>query len=66
MLLPPGTPDWGRGTLLENIEPTEELELFVEDTCDGNPSLLEPERILGLRSDEDDDGAKVTYVDPTA
>lgn len=53
------------GTLLENVEPTEALVLFVDDRFAEKASLLKLERCSGLKSMEDDDGAKVALVDPT-
>lgn len=58
-------PNSGIGTLLEKVEPTEALELFVDDKFAEKASLLKPERSSGLKSKEDDDGAKVALVDPT-
>jgi len=49
----------------ENIEPTEALELFIEDIWVEKVSLPNPEIRSGLKSDDEDDGAKVACVDPT-
>lgn len=51
--------------MFENTEPTDPLELLKEDICDDSVFLLSPESSSGLRSDDEDDGARVAIVDPT-
>lgn len=53
------------GPLFENVKLTEALELLIEDICDDKASLLNPDRSSGLKSDEEDDGARVAVVAPT-
>lgn len=35
------------------------------DICEESASLLKPERCSGLKSDDEEDGARVAIVDPT-
>ena len=56
----------GRVPLLEKIEPTESLEVFIEEgILVARASLWDPEISSGLSSDEEDDGAKVPIEEPT-
>lgn len=57
--------EWGILPLFENVEPTEPVELLIEDIRLENASLLDPDKSSGLKSDDDDDGAKVPIEDPT-
>ena len=51
---------------MERIEPTEPLEELVEeDILVDSVSLLDPEMRSGLKSDDEDDGARVPFEDPT-
>ena len=51
---------------MERIEPTEPLEELVEeDILVDRVSLLDPEMSSGLKSDDEDDGARVPFEDPT-
>lgn len=59
------TPEWEAGPPFENIEPTEPLEVFMEDTWVENPSLPDPAFTSGRKSEDEDDGAKVPTADPT-
>lgn len=51
--------------LFEKLEPTEPLDMLMEDILVERPSLFDAERSSGLNSDEEDDGAKVPIEVPT-
>lgn len=57
--------EWGVIPVFENVEPTEPVELLIEDIRLENASLLDPDKSSGLKSDDDEDGAKVPMDDPT-
>lgn len=51
---------------LEKVEPTEPVAVLKEvDILLDNTSLLDPDKSSGLKSDDEDDGAKVAIEDPT-
>lgn len=59
------------GTLSEKMEPTELLDMIIEeveeeeDILVDRASLLDPEISSCLKSDDEDDGARVPFIDPT-
>lgn len=58
--------EWGMGVLLEKVEPTEPAAVLKEvDILVDKTSLLDPDKSSGLKSDDEDDGAKVAIEDPT-
>lgn len=71
LLLPLGVEEdpcpvcWELEWVFENVEPTEPVELLIEDIRLENASLLDPDKSSGLKSDDDEDGAKVPIDDPT-
>lgn len=64
-----GAEAWEAADILsEKIEPIELLDLVIEEEEDilaDMSSFLEPELSSCLKSDEEDDGARVPAVDPT-
>ena len=57
---------WEPGPPFENVEPTDPLELLIdEDILAEVESLVDPRVSSGRKSEDEDDGASVPTDDPT-
>lgn len=60
------TVEWVVGPLFEKVEPTDPLDVLIDEgILDETESLLDPEISSGRNSEDEDDGASIPIEDPT-